>query len=254
MICPKCGAQVDDKENVCPYCKEELKAQEPQTEEAKAEQVGQTDEQTAEEKAGPVVTEQAEKPAKKEKKSIKLDLKNPKTVITCIAAVVAVVIFMAAMFGVVSLAKKTVGPENVAEDYIEAMAEGNIRKALRKTAPWVLRNIAEMLDLNENASAGRIASEYEKEMGDFGLGGKIVIEEVRLCSYTDNAIGEALDELDVFYDYDITYKEVKAITEIAVVEADAYIKVLGEKEYVSFEVYCARLDGDWVVINFESNY
>ena len=64
MICPKCGAQVDDKENVCPYCKEELKEQEPQTEEAKAEQVGQTDEQTAEEKAGAVVTEQTEKPAK----------------------------------------------------------------------------------------------------------------------------------------------------------------------------------------------
>ena len=91
-------------------------------------------------------------------------------------------------------------------------------------------------------------------MGEFGLGSKIEIEEINLRGYTDSAIGEALNELDIFDTYPITYKELKAITEIAMIEVEAYIKVMGEKEYVTFDVYCARLDGEWVVIQFESSY
>ncbi|MBR4955592.1 MAG: zinc ribbon domain-containing protein [Clostridia bacterium] len=256
MVCPKCGAQVDDKEIVCPYCKEELKTPEQEIKpEEQAPEAEAAAEQTVEQTVEPAAEPAAEKNAKpKKEKKPKLELKNPKTAITVIAAVVAAVIFILAIFGIVSMAKKIVGPENMSEEYVEAMAEGNIRKALRKTAPWVLRNMAEMLDLDENASASKIAREYEEQMGEFGLGSKIEIEEVSLRGYTDSAIGEALNELDIFDMYTITYKELKAITEIAMIEVEAYIKVMGEKEYVTFDVYCARLDGDWVVIQFESSY
>ena len=260
MICPKCGAQVDEKEIVCPYCKEELKSAEQQIETPEqipeqATEPAVEAEAPAEQAAETATEADAEKPDKaKNDKKLKLDIKNPRTAITCIAAVAAAVIFILAIFGIVSMAKKIVGPENMAEEYVEAMAEGNIRKALRKTAPWVLRNIAVMLDLDENASAARIAREYEEQMGEFGLGSKIVLEETRLRGYTDTAIGEALNDLDVFDAYPINYKELKAITEIAMIEVEAYIVVLGEKEYVTFDVYCARLDGEWVVIQFESSY
>ncbi len=262
MFCPKCGAKLEDGAAVCSYCKEELK----KTEELNAEEIAQeVKAEAAEEAAEKAETaegeapaaEQTEKPAKPEKakkEKKKLNLKNPKNMITVIAAVVAVVIFVAAIFGIASLAKKVRGPEKTAEEYVEAMTDGNIRKALRNTAPWVLRNMAEQLDLNENASVGRIASEYEDQMGDFGLGGKITIEDVRLTGYTDANMGEVLAELDIFDDYSITYKEVKSISEIAMIEVEASLKVLGEKEYATFGVYCARLDGEWTVIDFDSNY
>ncbi len=262
MFCPKCGAKLEDGAAVCSYCKEELK----KTEELNAEEIAQeVKAEAAEEAAEKAETaegeapaaEQTEKPAKPEKakkEKKKLNLKNPKNMITVIAAVVAVVIFVAAIFGIASLAKKVRGPEKTAEEYVEAMTDGNIRKALRNTAPWVLRNMAEQLDLNENASVGRIANEYEDQMGDFGLGGKITIEDVRLTGYTDANMGEVLAELDIFDDYSITYKEVKSISEIAMIEVEASLKVMGEKEYATFGVYCARLDGEWTVIDFDSNY
>ena len=248
MICPKCGAQADENEVVCPCCKEELTTagQEIKPREQELETTAEP-EQSAEQAA------ETHEEAKKDHNLMLLVQAN-RTAVTCIAAVAAVVIFIVAIFGIVSMAKKIVGPENMAEEYVEAMAEGNIRKALRKTAPWVLRNIAVMLDLDENASAARIAREYEEQMGEFGLGSKIVLEETRLRGYTDTAIGEALNDLDVFDAYPINYKELKAITEIAMIEVEAYIVVLGEKEYVTFDVYCARLDGEWVVIRFESSY
>ena len=262
MFCPKCGAKLEDGAAVCSYCKEELKKTEELNAEEIAEEVKAEAAEEAAEKAETAegeapAAEQTEKPAKPEKakkEKKKLNLKNPKNMITVIAAVVAVVIFVAAIFGIASLAKKVRGPEKTAEEYVEAMTDGNIRKALRNTAPWVLRNMAEQLDLNENASVGRIASEYEDQMGDFGLGGKITIEEVRLTGYTDANMGEVLAELDIFDDYSITYKEVKSISEIAVIEVEASLKVLGEKEYATFGVYCARLDGEWTVIDFDSNY
>ena len=262
MFCPKCGAKLEDGAAVCSYCKEELKKPEELNAEEIAEEVKAEAAEEAAEKAETAegeapAAEQTEKPAKPEKakkEKKKLNLKNPKNMITVIAAVVAVVIFVAAIFGIASLAKKVRGPEKTAEEYVEAMTDGNIRKALRNTAPWVLRNMAEQLDLNENASVGRIASEYEDQMGDFGLGGKITIEEVRLTGYTDANMGEVLAELDIFDDYSITYKEVKSISEIAVIEVEASLKVLGEKEYATFGVYCARLDGEWTVIDFDSNY
>ena len=262
MFCPKCGAKLEDGAAVCSYCKEELKKTEELNAEEIAEEVKAEAAEEAAEKAETAegeapAAEQTEKPAKPEKakkEKKKLNLKNPKNMITVIAAVVAVVIFVAAIFGIASLAKKVRGPEKTAEEYVEAMTDGNIRKALRNTAPWVLRNMAEMLDLNENASVGRIASEYEDQMGDFGLGGKITIEEVRLTGYTDANMGEVLSELDIFDDYSITYKEVKSISEIAIIEIEASLKVLGEKEYATFGVYCARLDGEWTVIDFDSNY
>lgn len=256
MFCPKCGAKLEDGAAVCSYCKEELK----KTEELNAEEIAEeVKAEAASETAGTAegtepAAEQTDKPEKAKKEKKKLNLKNPKNMITVIAAVVAVVIFVAAIFGIASLAKKVRGPEKTAEEYVEAMTDGNIRKALRNTAPWVLRNMAEMLDLNENASVGRIANEYEEQMGDFGLGGKITIEEVRLTGYTDANMGEVLSELDIFDDYSITYKEVKSISEIAVIEVEASLKVLGEKEYATFGVYCARLDGEWTVIDFDSNY
>ena len=262
MFCPNCGAKLEDGAAVCSYCKEELKKTEELNAEEIAEEVKAEAAEEAAEKAETAegeapAAEQTEKPAKPEKakkEKKKLNLKNPKNMITVIAAVVAVVIFVAAIFGIASLAKKVRGPEKTAEEYVEAMTDGNIRKALRNTAPWVLRNMAEQLDLNENASVGRIASEYEDQMGDFGLGGKITIEEVRLTGYTDANMGEVLAELDIFDDYSITYKEVKSISEIAIIEIEASLKVLGEKEYATFGVYCARLDGEWTVIDFDSNY
>jgi hypothetical protein len=264
MFCPNCGAKLEDGAAVCSYCKEELKKTEELNAEEIAEEVkAEAAEEAAAEEASETAegtepaAEQTDKPekAKKEKKEKKkLNLKNPKNMITVIAAVVAVVIFVAAIFGIASLAKKVRGPEKTAEEYVEAMTDGNIRKALRNTAPWVLRNMAEMLDLNENASVGRIANEYEEQMGDFGLGGKITIEDVRLTGYTDANMGEVLSELDIFDDYSITYKEVKSISEIAIIEVEASLKVLGEKEYATFGVYCARLDGEWTVIDFDSNY
>ena len=247
MICPKCGAQVEDKEAVCPYCKEELKAQQAQAEQAEAkaeEKAEEKTEQAAETKEAP----------EKEKKQFKVDFKNPKTLITCVAAVVAVIVLIAAIFGIVSIAKKNVGPEKIAESYVEAMTDGNIRKALKRTAPWVLRDIAVDLDLKENASVGKIVKEYEDQMGDFGLGGKIVIDDVALRGYTDSSIGDVLSDLDVMEDYDITYKEIKAVTEVAMVEVEASIKILGEKQTAYFTIYCARYDGDWVVIDFEGDY
>lgn len=250
MICPKCGAQVEDKETVCPYCKEELKAQQAQAEQAEAKAEEKAEEKTEQ-------TEQAaetKEAAAKEKKQLKVDFKNPKTLITCVAAVVAVIVLIAAIFGIVSIAKKNVGPEKIAESYVEAMTDGSIRKALKRTAPWVLRDIAVDLDLKENASVGKIVKEYEDQMGDFGLGGKIIIEDVALRGYTDSAIGEALTDLDVMEDYNITYKEVKAITEVAMVEVEASIKILGEKQTAFFTIYCARYDGDWVVIDFDGDY
>ena len=250
MTCPKCGAQVDDKETMCPYCKEELKAEQAQAEQAEAKAEEKTEEKAEQ-------TEQAaeaKETAANEKKQFKVDFKNPKTLITCVAAVVAVIILIAAIFGIISIAKKNVGPEKTAENYVEAMVDGNIRKAFKKTAPWVLRDIADGLDIKENASVGKIVKEYEDQMGDFGLGGKIIIEDVALRAYTDSAIGEALTDLDILEDYEITYKEVKAITEIAMVEVEASIKILTEKETATFVIYCARYDGDWVIIDFDSDY
>lgn len=245
MFCPKCGAQVDDKLTACPYCKEELKAAEAK------EEVKEEAAQAAEETKAEAAEEAKEAPAK-EKKAAKVDFKNPKTIITCVAAVVAVIILIAAICGIVSAVQRSQGPEKVAENYIEAMADGKIKKALKRTAPWVLRDMALSLDLKENASVGKIAREYEDQVGDFGLGGKIKIEDVTLTNYTDTDIGSALVEMDIFEDYDIKYKEVKAITEIAAVEVEASVKFLGETESFTFEIVCARYDGSWIVIYYES--
>lgn len=248
MICPKCGAQADENEVVCPCCKEELTTagQEIKPAEQELEATAEP-EQSAEQAA------ETHEEAKKDH-NLMLLVQAHRTAVTCIAAVAAVVIFIVAIFGIVSMAKKIVGPEYIAEEYVEAMADGNIKKALRKTAPWVLRSIAETLDIDPNSSAARIANEYEEQMGVFGLGSPLTIEDTRLRGYTDTAMGEALDELNVFDTYSISYKELKAITEIAVVEVKASLTVLGEKEQATFKVYCARLDGEWTVILLESNY
>ena len=252
MLCPKCGAQVEDKLTVCPYCKEELKAEEAKAEEAKAEEV-KAEEAEAEktEEAAEQTEEKAEKAPKKEKKAAKVDFKNPKTIITCIAAVIAVIILIAAICGIVSAAQKNLGPEKVAENYIEAMADGKIKKALKRTAPWVLREMALGLDLKENASVGKIAREYEEQLGDFGLGGNVKIEDVTLVGYTDSDIGAVLTDLDIFEDYSIKYKEIKDITEVATVEVEASVKIFGEKQTEVFTLVCARFEGSWIVIYYE---
>ena len=92
MVCPKCGAQVEDNATVCTSCNEALQ---PAAEEKKAE-------------------------AKKfDLKSI--DFKSPKTWLVLAGAVVALVIVIAIICGIVNALST---PDRIAESYAEAYLDG----------------------------------------------------------------------------------------------------------------------------------
>jgi len=237
MICPKCGAQVEDKLAACPYCKAELEV-------------------SAEEKVeAPAAAEAAPKKEKvsvKEKLS-KINFKEPKTLLMCGALILALFLVIAAICGIVAGIKSATGPEAAAETYVKAMADGNMRKLLRKSAPWIVRSAALSLDLKENASIGKIAKEYE-DLGGVEKEGKIKITKSEITSYA-NVEKSGTYSSSVFNgDSAPTYKELRSITEVAKVKVYGSLKTLDGSEEFEISVTCARLGGTWVVIEINGNF
>ena len=239
MTCPKCGAQVEEKLTACPYCKAELEA-------SNAEAAA-----PAEEKAEAAAAEK-KACALKEKLS-KINFKEPKTMLMCGALILALFIAIAAICGIVAGIRSATGPENTAEAYIEAMADGNMKKLLRKSAPWIVRSAALGLDLKENASIGKIAKEYE-DLGGIEKAGKIKITKSEITAYANVEKSGSYSSSIFGADSAPTYKELRNITEVAKVKVYGTLKNLDGSEDFELSVTCARLGGKWVVIEFNGGF
>ena len=227
MVCPKCGANVEDTATVCEYCNEKLE---------------------------PVVKaeEGAEAPAKAAKFDLKkidlkkIDFKNKKTWLALGAGVVALVLAIVIICAVVGA---VANPQTIAEKYVEAYLDGDIKDVLKKSAPWVVRETAVEYDLKETASVSKIAREIE-DYDDFeGEDGKVKIVRSVVLAWCDdkydNASGSVFNVSN-----GMKFSEAKNIKEYARVRVYYTITQKGEEpdEY-SMTVHLAKVGGSWYVLN-----
>ena len=220
MVCPKCGAQVEDNATVCPSCNEALQPAAPAAEEKKAE-------------------------AKKfDLKSI--DFKSPKTWLVLAGAVVALVIVIAIICGIVNALST---PDRIAESYAEAYLDGDLKAVLKKSAPWVVRDVAVDLDMKETASAAKVAKEFE-EYDEFEKAeGKAEVVRSEVLVWVDNEYDNASSA--VFNQASgMKFKEAKNIQEYARVKVYYTLTQKGEEpdEYDQ-TIHLAKVSGKWYVIN-----
>ncbi|MBQ2818845.1 MAG: zinc-ribbon domain-containing protein [Clostridia bacterium] len=220
MVCPKCGAQVEDNATVCPSCNEALQPAAPAAEEKKAE-------------------------AKKiDLKNI--DFKSPKTWLVLAGAVVALVIVIAIICGIVNALST---PDRIAESYAEAYLDGDLKAVLKKSAPWVVRDVAVDLELKENASAAKVAKEFE-EYDEFEKAeGKVEVVRSEVLVWVDNEYDNASSA--VFNQASgMKFKEAKNIQEYARVKVYYTLTQKGEEpdEYDQ-TIHLAKVSGKWYVIN-----
>ena len=226
MVCTKCGAQVEDTANACPYCNETL---EPVA--------------TAPEAAQP---EEAKKIDLKKVDLKKIDWKNKKTWIALGAALVALVLVIVLISAV---ANALSNPQTVAEAYAEAYLDGDLKGVLKKSAPWVVRDLAVDLELKESASAAKVAKEFE-EYEDFEKAdGKVRIVRSEVLSWVDNEYDSA-SSLVFNNSSGMKFSEAKNIQEYARVRVYYTLTQKGEEPEESSEViHLAKVSGKWYVLN-----
>lgn len=222
MVCPKCGAKVEDTATVCEYCNEKL------------EPVAQVEEGQA-------------APAKEAKFDFKkIDLKDKKTLIKLGAAVVALALVIVLVCALVNGLKN---PVNTAEKYVEACLDGDLKDALKVSAPWVIRDLAVELEMKETDNARKVAKEYEEYEEFEKAEGKAKIVRSEVLGWTDNKDNNA--SYEVFgISSGMKFSEAKNIKEYAKVRVYYTLTQKGgEPVDHSWTVNLAKVGGNWYVLN-----
>lgn len=223
MVCPKCGANVEDTATVCEYCNEALQPA------VKAEEGAEA------------------APAKAAKFDLKkIDFKNKKTWLVLGAGVLAVILAIVIICAIVGAVNN---PQKIAEDYVEAYLDGDVKGVLKKSAPWVVRDVAVEYDLKETASVSKVAKEIE-DYDDFeGEDGKVKIVRSEVIVWCDNKYYDASGS--VFSESSgMKFSEAKNIKEYARVRVYFTVTQKGEEpEEDSETIHLAKVGGTWYVIN-----
>ena len=224
MVCPKCGAKVEDTATVCEYCNEKL---EPVV---KAEEGAET-----------------ATPEKKEKISLKkIDFKDKKTIITLAAAAVALILVIVLVCTLVNALKN---PATVAENYVEDYLDGDLKSVLKASAPWVVRDLSVELEMKETDNARKVAKEYEEYEEFEKREGKVKIVRSEVLGWVDNKDNNA--SFEVFSaSSGMKFNEAKNIKEYAKVRV--YYTVTpkgGEPSDYSETIHLAKVGAKWYVLN-----